>query len=95
MNTEFYEMDEPEIEEEFLQFITSAIESIEYLNMWNVPFKSFRNIEFECKQLLRDIANYEKRIDYEFPCFREFELRIAKQQERCRQMKFKAGYRQQ
>ena len=89
--SDFYVMDDPEVDEEFLQEIEQRILYIEHMNMWKVPYKSFVDIEKECAQIVRDIKAYEKRADCEFPCFRECETRIRKQESRCDRTKYRVG----
>ena len=91
--SDFVDMNKPEIEEEFLWFIQTSIERIEAIDMWVVPFRGFARIEQACEELIKELANYEKRIGYEFDSFRTFEKRIKKQLDRADRMKFKAGYR--
>ena len=91
--SEFLDMNEPEVEEEFLRFIQTSIERIEAIDMWVVPFRGFAHIEQACEELTKELANYEKRIGYKFDSFRDFEKRIKKQLDRADRMKFKAGYR--
>jgi hypothetical protein len=93
--SDFLDMNEPEVEEEFLRFIQTSIGTIEAMDMSVVPFRGFARIEQACEELIKELANYEKRIGYEFDSFRDFEKRIKKQLNRADRMKFKAGYREQ
>ena len=89
------EMNEPEIDAEFLHYVVSNIARIEYMNMWAMSFKEFKPIEERLEHLLVELTEYEKRVNYEFPEFRTYEEQIKKQLSRVDRMRFKAGYRRQ
>ena len=90
--SDFLEFNEPEIEENLFPNIERRIQFLEQLNLWKLKYSDFTHVEKECSRIVQGLKSYEKRIGWEFDCFKEYEARNQTQERRCDQINFKVEY---
>ena len=86
----FFEIDDPEVDEDFLALIQQGIGELEYRNLWGEPASVFPDIRKECKRLEGELNQYEKHARFKFPVFKQLRKRIEDERSRCWSFEYRA-----
>ena len=79
----FFEMEDPEVDDDVLVSIQRSIGELEYRNLWDEPASVFPDIRKECKRIEEEMNQYEKRARFKFPVFKQLRKRIESERRRC------------